>query len=217
MHRPAPPAAESPAAMPADASTDAAASVRSPAPAGSPYASGVASPPPAPSPAFERRQHVRKVLEALDDLADRLNLVDAVLACTDYKISGRRQRTPTGRFVTLLSKLEMCVGSNADAFALVLRCLTPHGAELDRRKPVEKRNKALPELNFACLTASLAMRRVLKLARCAVFASGTLGAPLDFALEVGLDPARYICRTTDHHETVKTQFGAFFSYTSAFF
>ena len=211
MHRPVPPAAESPAAMPADASSPAAmpadaASVRSPAPAGSPNAAGVASPPPAPSPAFERRLHVRNVLKTLDVLADCLNMVDAVLACTDYKVSGRRQRTPTGRFVTLLSKLEMCVGANADSFALVLRCLTPHGAELDRRKPVEKRNKALPELNFACLTASLAMRRVLQLARCAVFASGTLGAPLDFALEVGMDPLGYSCRTTDHHESVKTQF-----------
>ena len=211
MHCPGPPAAESPAAVPADAQSPAAmpadaASVGSPAPAGSLHAPGVASPPPAPSPASERRIHARKVRNALDDLADRLNVVDAVLACTDYKISGRRQRTPTGRFVTLLSKLEMCVGANADSFALVLRCLTPHGAELDRRKPVEKRNKALPELNFACLTASLAMRRVLELARCAVFASGTLGAPLDFALEVGLHPFLYSCRTTDHHETVKTQF-----------
>ena len=201
LRRPGPPAAASPAAMPADA-----ASAHSPEPADSPQAAGVASPAPAPSPAFERQRHLRQARRALDDLADALNLVDAVLACTDYKLSGRRQRTPTGRFFTLLSKLEMCVGANADAFALVLRCLTPHGAELERRKPVEKRNKTLPELNFACLTASLAMERVLQLARCAVFASGTLGAPLDFALEIGLPPQLYSCRTTDHHETVKAQF-----------
>ena len=198
MRRPAPPVAASPAAMP-----PAAAPVQSPALVGSPYAAGVASAPPAPSPAAE---HVPSAGEVLDHLADALNLVDAVLACTDFKLSGRRQRTPTGRFVTLLSKLEMCVGAHADAFALVLRRLSPQAAELDRQNPIAKRNKTLPELNFACLTASLAMERVLEPTQCCVFASGTLGAPVDFALEIGLAARfKYTSVVTRHHATVKTQ------------
>ena len=168
-----------------------------------------ASPAPAGSPGVRMLAlyRLQEACEALQGLGDALRTVDAALNEAGHKSrpGSAANRRPTGRFGSLLSKLGMCVGGKADCFALLLRRLSRRGRELEDQKPAAARDSPLPELYIACLTASVGMARVLELAQCAVFASGTLGSPADFACEIGLRDGRYSAIQTKHHASVKTQ------------
>ena len=192
--------APSPAASPAPSPVGAAAASHAPSPA--------APPAPALAPAAVRALRASRAHEDLEGLSEWLHVVDAALKEASYRsvpssaASGAHRR-PSGRFGSLLAKLSICVGSDADAFALMLRQLSPRGAKEEAIKPPGLRDSPLPELHIACLTASVAMKRITDLAQCVVFASGTLGPAEDFANEIGLQ--RYRAVSTEHHATVKTQ------------
>ena len=204
---------------PAAAGAPPAAGVGSPAP--SPAATSVPpsppplppppSPPPAASPAMlaraMRRSQAVAARNAMEDLADDLNAVDAALKEAGHRSSTATtsHRTPTGRFGVLLSKLSTCVGANAACYALVLRRLSPAGVKAEQAKPSQAARSPLPQLDIVCLTASVAMARVLELARCAVYGTGTLGPAADFACEIGLLDGGYRAVSTEHHASVQTQ------------
>jgi Rad3-related DNA helicase len=180
-----------------------------PSPVASPAPPHAASP--APSPAVARRRllqsRVKAAREALADFADKLNTVDAALTEAGHRTSAAssHHRNPTGRFGALLSKLSMCVSAQADCYALVLRRQSPRAIAAERAKPASARHDtSLPQLDIVCLTATVAMQRVLELASCAVFATGTLGPVPDFACEIGLDDG-YRAVSTEHHASVRTQ------------
>jgi len=194
------------AALPSPAASPAASPA--PSPAASPAPSPAAPPAPALAPAAVRALRASHAHEALEELGDVLHVVDAALKEANYRsastsATSSAHRRPSGRFGSLLAKLSICVGSNADAFALMLRRLSPRGVKEERSKPPGLRDSPLPELHIACLSAAVAMKRITDLAQCVVFASGTLGPAEDFASEIGLQ--RYRAVSTEHHASVKTQ------------
>jgi len=189
----------------ATSATDDASAPLSPSAAAALGAAGSGRPPPRTGRSLQKVQ-AREVLESfsfsLESVEDALDVADSIRSAVGAPISkGKRTR----RFGTMLSKLALCVGSDAACFELSLRRLSKDGEEEHRKNNADVTKLQLPELNIVCLSGSVAMQRVLELARCAVFASGTLGAALDFSLEIGLGGDAFCAVSTDHLQNVKTQ------------
>ena len=192
-------------AIPSAGALDEAAAPPSPSALAALGAAGVGLPPTATG----RVQQKAEARLALEHFSYELHTVEDALDAADELSSAKgaplAKRKKTGRLGSLLSKLALCVGSDAACYTLILRRLSKDGEKEHRKNNADVIKMQLPELNIVCLSGVVAMRRVLELARCAVFASGTLGAASDFAREIGLGDDTFCAVSTDHLESVKTQ------------